>query len=310
MVDIIPVSQINIINYKSTFTSTDVEKKDICEVFTLAPVDVCNVNYYKNITDSFNEKSCKNQKNSKDDLEKNNLDKTIKDPIALKIVQGVKTGVGLTPIIVDGATIIHKSVSDVVSGKENLDLVGKFAKFIGLGSKTLKFTEKTTEILGPIADYTKKTGVKTILGSITIASGGYEIYKSLKEDDKNKKIIGIVKGSVSIVGGTASLLGEKKISTAASLFNLGLKIGDFGNNEVKRLGLLKDINGKSQSVSDRISQRMSDIHEDVKKKTGSNVLGHIASISSGIIMLPAGGVIAIGGAIIGTGTKTWTWIAK
>ena len=163
-----------------------------------------------------------------------------------------------------------------------------------------------------IAPILKTPAVRAGCEVIGVAVGGYEIYDGVKtyKDDKGEGIHKTTIGVLDVSIGVAAALGATTVAPVLAAGKIGLEVGDFGDKEVKRLGMLKDANGNPESVSDRLGDRMWEIHDDVEKSTGSNVLGHVAAISSGVVMLPAGGVIAVAGAAAGAVDRAWTWVTK
>jgi hypothetical protein len=141
-------------------------------------------------------------------------------------------------------------------------------------------------------------------GTLGVISGGFEIKNGIKEIRKNNVDEGmfiVFDGASNTVAGGGLILGSTMVASGGAAFGLGLSGGHFGDKAVKQLGWLTDSKGRKESVSDRLGNKMWDVHEAVEKSTGSDILAHTAAVGAGLFMLPAAGIVAVGGALAGGG---------
>jgi len=229
-------------------------------------------------------------------------------PIVIDILRTTGSAVSTTKtagtIVAKYSPVIHaKTLAKAMNAQ-------KMAKVLNTTANGVK---KTGDVASKVVTIIKKPGVQAGIGAIGIGVGAYEIYDGINTIKKGDSAEGIYKttvGALNVAGGIATAVGATTVAPALAAAGAGMAIGHFGNKEVKELGMLKDKNGKPQSASDRLGDRMWDIHESVKNSTGSSVLGHIAAGGAGILMLPTAGAVAVGGAVAGGAKHVWNWITK
>jgi len=303
----------NEINNSSNNKSSVVLSKEQPDAHTLMTSDVCTINteikpFYSPADKTYVKTTPICQESKKEEINKKIEVKSEEDPLALKIAETVKGGVNAIPTVADIADKVTIAASAAYKGAENMDIAAKIADIVGAGEQAAKFTGKVSNVLSPLAGFAKK--MKGPLGVISVASGGYEVYKSItKEKNESKKIYGVVHGTAGAVAGGAVIAGATTVATVVGTFALGLSIGKSGDDEVKRLGFLKDGFGMSQSVSDRLGDKMWKVKEDVAQSTGSNLLGDVAAGATGIALLPGAGAIAVGGFVVGKADRVIKWIS-
>ena len=230
-------------------------------------------------------------------------------PLPFTIVNGVKGAVRAIPSIVEGSETLRNAITMVSSGVEELDTPAKIAQTLHLGGKTLAAADKVVNALEPISNFIQKTPVRAVLGGIGVATGGYEIYRSIaKEQDTGNKVYGVAHGAVTVVAGGALVVGAAPVAAVAGAVVVGMEIEKFGNGEVQRLGMLKDKQGKNQTAFGRLEERAKDIGAGVKAATGCAILGDITGVASGVLMAPTAGVVALAGAVAGGADRAWSFI--
>jgi hypothetical protein len=215
------------------------------------------------------------------------------------------------------ASMITSTLHKVPTVIANIDELQSDAT--GVMSMASKFAGTTAKVISESKAF--QIGQKVIgnpivakgAGVLGIVSGGFEVNKGIKEIKKGKEADGvyhIADGGGNIVAGAGLVFGSATLASGGAAFGVGLGVGHFGDNSTKELGWLKDKNGKAQSASDRLGDKMWDVHESVEKATGSNVLGHVVAAGAGIAMLPAAAVTAVGGAVVNGGKKIGSGIAS
>ena len=200
------------------------------------------------------------------------------------------------------AHTVAKAVNESVKGTHS---VIKMTDVMVGATKAVKATEK---IATKVDHFLSLPVVEYAGGAIELVAGGFEVYEGIKDFKKGNKGDGsfsVVKGTLGVAAGVATFVGAAPVATALFCAGVGMSIGKFGDGEVERLGWLKDEKGKPQSASDRWADRMSDIEDDVQQATGSKALAKTSAVVSGIVMLPATGVVAVGGAVAGAGDRVW-----
>lgn len=183
-----------------------------------------------------------------------------------------------------------------------MTVAGPAAKVV-TSSKAFKVTSKF--IGNPVITKTA--------GTLGVFAGGLEIDKGFKELNKGEKSNGtyhLIDGGLNIFGGTSLIMGEKTLASKSAIIGVGLSIGHYGDNSVKELGWFKDENGNSQTVLENLYDKASYIDHSVQESTGNEIIGHVTGITSGIVMLPAAGVIAVSGAVVNVTEKVGNGISS
>jgi len=112
--------------------------------------------------------------------------------------------------------------------------------------------------------------------------------KQTKERDEEKDAGDSFAAAAGIAGEIVPEL--KPLST-------GFSVGRYGDAGVKNMGWLRNDQGGAQSVSDYGADRMTDVHDWLADKTGSDTLGHVGAVLAGLGAAPVGGAMAVGGAV-------------
>jgi hypothetical protein len=87
------------------------------------------------------------------------------------------------------------------------------------------------------------------------------------------------------------------LSTGLAGGAAGLKIGSYGNKQVKELGWLKNADGEAETASDRLADDAEAADHWMAKHTGSAIAGKIAGTGTMLLELPAAGAVSTAGAI-------------
>lgn len=154
--------------------------------------------------------------------------------------------------------------------------------------------------------------LSAVMGGIEIAEGAHEFKQPGKQADGAFKV---TKGAVGVGGAAATMAGLPAAPVIAA-GGVGLSLGKHGDEAAKEFGVFKDKQGKAQSVSDRMGDRAWDAHNWMEAKVGhgqvGNVAGHVAAGVTGLFMLPAAGVVAVGsaGARLGKSALDLIWKKK
>jgi hypothetical protein len=216
-----------------------------------------------------------------------------------KTIQSVTSTASTLTSTLNKIPSVISSISEIQS---NSALMLRVSKWAGPTAKVITDT-KAFQVAGKFVGNPIVTKGAGTLGMI---SGAFEIKNGITKINKGNQDDGIflmMDGTSNMVAGGALITGNAKVSSGAAAFGIGMSIGRFGDHSVRELNWLTDNKGKAESVSDRLGDKMWNVHEAVVKSTGNETLGTVTALGAGVIMLPAAGVVTVGGALINGGKQ-------
>lgn len=178
------------------------------------------------------------------------------------------------------------------------------------GGLTAHMGHEAVEIMAGegTAMQTGMMGASAVMGPVAIAGGIMEMIEGRKEWQEGRKADGAVSmgagglGVSSGVAGLAGLAGAGPAAAAAPLLAssaVGLKVGHFGDNEVKKMGVLHNDEGEAESASEWAGENGKHADAWVTKHLHSGALGTIAGLGATLgSVFPAAGM-SMAGAVMG-----------
>jgi len=116
-------------------------------------------------------------------------------------------------------------------------------------------------------------------GTTEMAMGGRKALHAKDIDEKSDGALEALRGAAGTVGSAATMTGMSgPLAPAMAAGAAGVAFGHYGDNQVKKHGLLKDHNGESQSASDWAADKGWAMDQAVASATGSKGLGTAAGL--------------------------------
>ena len=189
----------------------------------------------------------------------------------------------------------HFAVEAATKGGTNAETLGELSEILD---------EEAAETF---AGHASTAGsLASVLGpALSIGGGIAEVISGREEyrHDHAKGMTTMIGGGAGIGSGVAGIAalggvgGAAMLSTGLAGGAAGLKIGSYGNDQVKDLGWLKNADGQAEKASDRLADKAEAADHWVAKHTGSATFGKIAGTGAMLLMTPAAGAVATAGAV-------------
>jgi hypothetical protein len=156
-------------------------------------------------------------------------------------------------------------------------------------------------------------------GGLSALSGGIQMTQGIDRlmngsgsiADNTKGGNDLLRGGVSTAAGIATAMGAN-VSPHAAAFATGCAVGDFGEAESARLGLLGTdaTTGRNRSITDWASDVGADAGSWVMDQTGSNLATDVATMGTTALACLPGTAMALGSAAMGAGERFGSWVGS
>jgi hypothetical protein len=240
-----------------------------------------------------------NSKSSKNDvIHSVNIEKPVEKTLGEKISKTISGVIGNTQ---DGLDITKK-ISSLGTASGAVSKVSHVAKAI-----------TSLTVIKSIDKIASKPIVNKALGVFSVVGGGFEIARGVKEIKKGKTeqgVFSVLNGGAGVVMGGALLVGAAPVAVVAGFVGLGVSVVKYGSQSVKDLGWLKGKDGKAQTAFEHLAEKANDAQKSVEKATGSKVLGYVAKVGSGVVMVPAAVATSVAGAVVSGGKAIGNAVSK